>query len=48
MWIITLYLKGNIKMFEFDKKEDATEAFKNIQGAKILTEIVYFNDPCFV
>jgi ArsR family metal-binding transcriptional regulator len=48
MWIITLYLNGNIKMFEFDKEEEANEAFKNIQGTKFLSKIVYFNDPSFV
>ncbi len=30
MWVITVFLKENIK------------------GNKILSEIVYFNDPCFV
>jgi ArsR family metal-binding transcriptional regulator len=48
MWVITLYLNGNIKMFEFDKEEEAYEAFKNIQGTKVLSKIVYFNDPIFV
>jgi hypothetical protein len=48
MWVITLYLKENIQMFEFDKKEEANEAFKTIQGTKILSELVYYNDPCFV
>ena len=48
MWVITLYLKGTIKMFEFDKEEEAKDAFKNIQGTKILSQIVYFNDLLFV
>jgi ArsR family metal-binding transcriptional regulator len=48
MWVITIYLNGNIKMFEFDIEEEANEAFKNIQGTKFLSKIVYFNDPSFV
>jgi ArsR family metal-binding transcriptional regulator len=47
VWVITVYSKGNITMFELDTEEEAREAFKNIQGCKILSEIVYFNDPCF-
>jgi hypothetical protein len=34
-------------MLEFDTQEEAKEAFENIQGCKILSEIVYFNDNCF-
>jgi ArsR family metal-binding transcriptional regulator len=48
MWVITIYLNGNIKMFEFDKEEEANEAFKNIQVIKVISKIVYFNDPIFV
>lgn len=47
MWVITVFLKDNIKMFEFNTEEEAREVFKNIKGDKILSEIVYFNDPCF-
>ncbi len=47
MWIITVYSNQTIKMFEFDTKEEAREAFKNIHGCKIISEIVYFNDPNF-
>jgi ArsR family metal-binding transcriptional regulator len=47
MWVITVYLKGNITMFELDTEKEAKEAFKNIQGCKILSEIVYFNDHRF-
>lgn len=47
MWVITVFLKENIKMFEFNTEEEAREVFKNIKGNKILSEIVYFNDPCF-
>ncbi|WP_440970930.1 hypothetical protein ACSS6N_09625 [Peribacillus frigoritolerans] len=48
MWVITVFLKGNIKIFEFDTEKEAKELFKNMKGTKILSEIVYFNDPCFV
>ncbi|WP_177177244.1 hypothetical protein [Bacillus sp. MUM 116] len=48
MWVITLYTMENIKMFEFEKQEEAIEVFESIQGTKILSEIVYFNDPCFL
>ncbi|MCQ6282842.1 hypothetical protein [Bacillus sp. EB600] len=39
MWIITLYLDANIPMFEFETEEEAREAFKNMKGCKILSEI---------
>jgi hypothetical protein len=48
MWVITVFLKGNIKIFEFNTEKEAKELFKNMHGTKILSEIVYFNDPCFV
>ncbi|WHY00155.1 hypothetical protein [Neobacillus sp. DY30] len=44
MWVITVYSKENTSMFEFDTEKDAREAFKYIEGCKILSEIVYFND----
>ncbi|MEH6991742.1 hypothetical protein V7075_03425 [Neobacillus drentensis] len=44
MWVITLYSNSNIKLFEFDTVEEAKEAFENIEGCKILSEIVYYND----
>ncbi|WP_332634961.1 hypothetical protein [Halalkalibacter flavus] len=47
MWIITTFSKGNTTMFEFDTEKEAKEAFANIQGYKIISEVVYFNDPCF-
>jgi len=48
MWIITVYLKEKgITMYEFNIEKEAREAYENIQGFKILSEIVYFNDPCF-
>lgn len=47
MWIITSYVGSDISMFEFNTEREAKEAMKNIEGYKILTEVVYFNDPCF-
>lgn len=47
MWIVTLYEGSNIKMFEYETEEEARKAFKNMNGCKILSNIVYYNDPCF-
>ncbi|MGM0878044.1 MAG: hypothetical protein ACQEWV_25845 [Bacillota bacterium] len=44
MWVITVYSKENTTMFEFNTENEAREAFENIQGCKILSEVVYFND----
>ena len=46
MWVITVYSKENTKMFEFDTEREARETFEKIQGNKILSEIIYFNDSC--
>ena len=47
MWIITLYSKGNTTMFEYDTEAGAKEAFRKMEGCKILSQIVYYNDECF-
>ncbi len=47
MWIITLYSKEAIKMFEFDTKEEAVKAYQNMDGHAFLSNIIYYNDPCF-
>lgn len=47
MWIITVYSKENTTMFEFDTEKEAREAFENIRGCKILSEVIYFNDRRF-
>lgn len=47
MWIITVYSKENTTMFEFNTEKEARETFKKIQGCKILSEVVYFNDQGF-
>ncbi|MEH7176303.1 hypothetical protein [Neobacillus vireti] len=47
MWIITCYLDSKISMFEFKTEQEAREKLKDIKGYKVLSEVVYFNDPCF-
>jgi hypothetical protein len=45
MWVMTIYSKRNeITMFEFNTEKEAREAFKKVQGCKILSEVIYFND----
>ncbi|WP_342047873.1 hypothetical protein [Bacillus sp. OTU530] len=46
VWVITVYSTENTTLFEFDTEEEARNAFKEMIGNKILSEIVYFNDPC--
>lgn len=48
VWVITIFLNENMKMYEFNTEKEAREAFRKIKGDKILSEIVYFNDPCYV
>ncbi len=31
-------------MFEYENKIEARKAFKEIQGCKILSEVIYFNN----
>lgn len=48
MWVITVYSPENsTAMFEFDNEKEAREAFGKMKGRKILSEVVYFNDPQF-
>lgn len=44
MWIITVHSMDNVKMFEFNTQEEAKASYERIQGCKILTEVIYFND----
>ncbi|MDQ6597329.1 hypothetical protein [Bacillus salipaludis] len=48
MWVITVHSQNNIKMFEFNTEKEAREVLAGIQGYKILTEVIYFNDDCFI
>lgn len=48
MWIITVFSKKGIKMYEFDTEKEAKAAFERMQGCKILTQVVYFNDETLV
>ena len=48
MWNITVFKKGkSVRMYEFNTEKEAKNFFESIQGYKILTHIVYFNDQCF-
>jgi hypothetical protein len=47
MWVITVHTKDQTNMFEFDNEKEAREVFEQLEGCKILTEVIYFNDPCF-
>ncbi|MEI4525767.1 hypothetical protein [Priestia megaterium] len=45
MWIITAYSNLNdTTMFEYENEIEARKAFKEIQGCKILSEVIYFNN----
>ena len=45
MWVITVYLQDKNTMFEFQTENEAREAFKNINGCKILTEVINYHCP---
>ncbi|WP_102346017.1 hypothetical protein [Bacillus sp. Marseille-P3661] len=44
MWVITVYEKNDVQMYEFDNQQEAKESFKKIKGSKVLSEVVYYND----
>lgn len=44
MWVITVHSKNTIRMFEFETERAAREALQEINGCKILSEVIYFND----
>lgn len=44
MWVITVYNKGSVKMFEYELEIEAKQSIKEMKGFKILSEIIYFND----
>jgi hypothetical protein len=44
VWILTLYLKDSIKMFEFDNEKEACEEYDKANGCKILSEIIHYRD----
>ena len=45
MWIITTYSNlNNTTMFEYENEIEARKAFKEIQGCKILSKVIYFNN----
>lgn len=44
MWVLTLYSHDNIKMYEFESKEEAREEFDKMSGCKVLSEVIYYTD----
>lgn len=48
MWVITLFLKDKTVLFEFDTEKEAKEAFDQMEGCKILSEVVYANVPVLI
>lgn len=44
MWVLTLYVHDNIKMYEFESKEEALRESEKLSGYKVLTEVIYFTD----
>jgi len=48
MWVITVYSQENSTvLFEFTTEQEAREVFEKMEGCKILTEVIYYNDDCF-
>lgn len=45
VWVLTIFSNDDVKMYEFDTEKEAREAFRSAKGEKILSEIIYFNDP---
>ena len=44
MWVITVYTKNDIQMYEFENQEEAKKTFKKLKGNKVLSEVIYYND----
>lgn len=44
MWVITVYSNESTTMYEFSTEKEAREALAKINGCKILSEVIYFND----
>lgn len=44
MWVITVYSNESTTMYEFKTEMEAREVLANIDGCKILSEVIYFND----
>ncbi|MFJ8247559.1 hypothetical protein [Peribacillus asahii] len=40
MWVITVFLEKQVRMFEYNCEEDARKAMKRITEPKILTGIM--------
>lgn len=49
MYVITCYVgKSELRMYEFDSKEEAFAQLKKLKGCTILSEVVYFNDSSVI
>jgi len=49
MYVITCYVgKGEMRMYEFDSKEEALSQLKNLKGCIILSEVFYFNESSVI
>ncbi len=49
MWVITIFKDDrNTIMYEFNTEEEARMVFKEIEGCKILSEVIYQNQSNFV
>lgn len=45
MWVITVFSNNDcIKMYEYNTEKEAREALRDIQGYKILTEMVDYSE----
>ncbi|WP_169818472.1 hypothetical protein [Domibacillus iocasae] len=47
MWIITVYLKNEMKMFEVDTEIEAKEVFHKTKRNKYCIKSSIYNDPSF-
>jgi hypothetical protein len=45
VWVITVHGKESFRMYEFESEREAKELFDTVQGCKILSQVIYFNDP---
>lgn len=48
MWVITMFTRDNIKLYEFSTETEARDAMRRMDGRMILSEVIYYNDPSFV
>ena len=44
VWVLTYYVKGSIQMFEFENRDEAKAKYDKLEGCRILSEVIYYND----